>query len=169
VWNDRRYNVCRVFRASPKILTAGAVLVSLACGEGDGDNQETAGLIPTLNDAVAAGSVDCSAVASPMDVVVVDEHGLVADSATEVTDQLTLTVPTGHDSVIIVSNDRPDFTVAAGAATVHRDSLTVDRARRPVVTDASDGEIATSLEPRIDASAPALIVSAADIAALLSQ
>ena len=145
-----------------KILVAGAVLASLACG---GGSQETADLIGTVGDLVVAGSVHSSSVVSPVDVVAVDEHGNIADSATNVTDQFTLTVPTGHDYVVIVSDDdgvigamvygtagRPDFTVAAGTTTVHLGNLTIDRATRSVVADDADGEIVQPVVPRIDAS-----------------
>jgi mono/diheme cytochrome c family protein len=156
----------QVISVSLKTLVAGAVLASLACGGGGGgDGQETADLIGTVSDPVVAGSVHSSSVTTAVDVVAVDEDGNVADSATNVTDQFTLTVPTGHDYVVIVSDgdgvigamiygaeDRPDFTVSVGVATVHLGNLTIDRGTRSVVTDDSDGEIAEPIVPRIDAS-----------------
>ncbi|MGD2063598.1 MAG: cytochrome c [Nitrospirota bacterium] len=149
-----------------KVLAAGAMVASLACGGGGGgDGQETAELIGTVSDPVVAGSVHRSSVTVPVNVVAVDEDGNVADSATDVTDQFTLTVPTGHDYVVIVSDDdgiiaamvygaddRPDFTVAAGSTTIHLGNLTVDRATRSVRADDAAGELAEPGEPRIDAS-----------------
>jgi len=155
----------KMIATSSKYLAAAALLTSLACG-GGGDGVETADLIGTVNDPVAAGSVRSSAVATPVNVVAVDEDGNVADSATDVTGQFTLTVPTGHDYVIIVSDDdgiigamiygaddRPDFTVAAGVTTLHLGNLTVNRSTRSVTTDDPQGEIAEPIEARIDSSA----------------
>jgi len=155
----------QMIATSSKFLAAATLLTSLACG-GGGDGVETADLIGTVNDPVAAGSVRSSSVAVPVNLVAVDEGGNVADSATDVTDQFVLTVPTGHDYVIIVSDDdgiigamiygaddRPDFTVAPGLTTLHLGSVTVNRSTRSVTTDDAEGEITEPIESRIDSSA----------------
>jgi len=156
----------RTIDAYLKALATAVMLTSLACGGGGGDGVETADLIGTVNDPVAAGSVRSSSVAAPVNVAAVDETGQVADSATDVTGQFTLTVPTGHDYVLIVSDDdgiigamiygadnRPDFTVAPGSTVLHLGSLTVNRSTRSVTTDNAEGEIAVPIEARIDSSA----------------
>jgi len=158
----------QMIATSSKYLAAVSLLTSLACGGGGGGGGgvETADLIGTVNDPVAAGSVRSSSVATPVNVVAVDEDANVADSATDVTGQFTLTVPTGHDYVIIVSDDdgiigamiygaddRPDFTVADGVTTLHLGTLTVNRSTRSVTTDDAQGEIVEPIEARIDSSA----------------
>ena len=116
---------------------------------------ETANLTGAVSDGTATtASVRASSVASPVTVKAVDENGDVASAEGNVTSTFTLTVPTGHDYVIIVSDNsgiigamlygadhRADFNVPAGATTIDLGDLTVDRGNKSVYSDNSAGEI----------------------------
>jgi mono/diheme cytochrome c family protein len=157
---------CKQLVTQGLLATSMVALAACGGGGGGGGDVETATLTGTVTESVSAASVQASSVSSPVTVTAVDENGNVADAESDVTGTFSLTVPTGHDYVVIVSDDngiigamvygaddRPDFTVEPGTVSLSLGDLTVDREHRSVHSDNGDGEVHGSTQPLIDATA----------------
>ncbi|RMF78687.1 MAG: hypothetical protein D6739_11635 [Nitrospirae bacterium] len=126
------------------LAAAGLLATAMACGGGGGGSTETATISGSLDAPATTASVHASALDTGVDIVAVDENGNKADQATGVTDTFSLTVPTGHDYVLIVSDDAgivsavvydatsnaSELAVVAGTASVDLGTITVDTTSR---------------------------------------
>jgi len=130
------------------LATAGLLATAMACGGGGGGSTETAEITGTLSP-VSGASVHTSAASTTgLTIVAVDENGNSADAASGVTGDFTLTVPTGHDYVLIVSDSSgilsavvykdtsgatsSEMAVVSGTARVDLGTITVDTTTRTV-------------------------------------
>jgi len=131
------------------LAAAGLLATAMACGGGSSSSTPTADITGTLAP-VSGASIHTSALSTGVNVVAVDENGNNADSATGVTGAFTLTVPTGHDYVLIVSDDTgiisaivydatsvtpSELAVDSGTASIDLGAITVDAASRSVEVD----------------------------------
>ncbi len=130
------------------LAAAGLLATAMACGGGGGGSTETADITGTLNTVSTASVHSSAAPTTGFNIVAVDENGNSADSATGVTGDFTLTVPTGHDYVLIVSDSSgilsavvykdssgataSEMAVVSGTASVDLGTITVDSTTRTV-------------------------------------
>jgi len=126
------------------LAAAGLLATAMACGGGGGGSStETATINGSLDKPVTGASIHASSLDTGVNIVAVDENGNTGGSASNVTGDFTLTVPTGHDYVLIVSDDSgiisavvynatgdSEMQIAAGTQTVNLGTVVVDTANK---------------------------------------
>jgi len=153
------------------LAAASLLATAMACGGGSGSSTETADITGNVDAPAGAASLHASALAAGVNIVAVDESGNSADSATGVTDGFTLTVPTGHDYVLIISDasgiisamvykDASDttvseFTVVSGTTAIDLGTIMVDDTARTVEIVNGDFVTVTGTQPSTGMPEPA--------------
>jgi len=157
------------------LAAATLLATAMACGGGGGGSStETATISGSVASPTTTASIRTSALAASgaVDIAAVDQNGNKADEALGVTDTFTLTVPTGHDYVLIVSDSSgilsavvyqdstgsstSEMQIGAGTKTVDLGTVVVDATNRTAeVKDSTAVQVevkdpaktATTIEP----------------------